>query len=228
MQSSERGREADNSDRPRERLVRSGPGVLSDAEVLALVLGTGHASLGDAQALARSLLLRFGDLRGVVSAGRAELAQLRGVGEARAAKLAAAGELARRLASERLDRGASITSSSLVYEHFGSLLVDEKREMFYALLLDTKYRFISKVRISEGSLGASLVHPREVFRPAIREAAAAVLFVHNHPSGDPAPSGEDRRITERLREVGELVGIPVLDHVIVGRGAYFSFADSES
>jgi len=98
--------------------------------------------------------------------------------------------------------------------------------MFYALLLDSKNRLITKVRISEGSLGASLVHPREAFRPAIREAAAAVLFLHNHPSGDPSPSSEDRKITARLHKAGELLGIPVLDHVVVGREAYFSFADS--
>src|SRR6185436_13734204 len=182
--------------------------------------------LGDAHDLARDLIRRFGDLRSVVGAGGAELANLRGVGRARAAALLAAGELARRVSSARLDTGAQVTCSADVQAHFGPLLADEMREIFYALLLDTKNRLISKVRISEGSLGASLVHPREAFRPAVREAAASVLFLHNHPSGDPAPSPEDRRVTDRLKRVGELLGIPVLDHVVVGREKYYSFADS--
>jgi DNA repair protein RadC len=213
-------------ERPRERLQRLGAAALSDSEVLALLLGTGHPSRGDAHALACDLLGRFGELRAVVAAGGAELAGLRGVGHARAAKLLAAGELARRVSSARLDPGAQVTCSADVQAHFGPLLADEMREVFYALLLDTKNRLIAKVRISEGSLGASLVHPREAFRPAVREAAASVLFLHNHPSGDPAPSPEDRRVTDRLKRAGELLGIPVLDHVVVGREKYYSFADS--
>lgn len=213
-------------ERPRERLFRHGVAALSDAEVLALVLGTGHPSLGDAYDLARELLARFGDLRSVLGAGGAELAGLRGVGTARAAALVATGEVVRRVASKRLDPGVQVTSSADVQEHFGPLLADEMREVFYALLLDTKNRLLRKVRISEGSLGASLVHPREAFRPAIREAAASVLFLHNHPSGDPTPSSEDRRVTDRLKRAGELLGIPVLDHVVVGRDRYYSFADS--
>jgi len=212
--------------RPRERFARAGAAALSDVEVLALVLGTGHPRLGDASELARTLLARFRGLRGVVTAGRGELAAMAGVGPAPAAALLAAGELARRLASAPLEEGTRIASSQDVYDHFGPLLADEKREMFYALLLDGRNRVLLKVRISEGSLGASLVHPREAFRPAVREAAAAVLFIHNHPSGDPTPSREDRATTERLRRVGELLGIPVLDHVVVGRAGYYSFADS--
>ena len=190
------------------------------------MLGTGHPCLGDSYDLARGLLSRFGDLRSVLGAGGAELAGIRGVGSARAAALVATGEIVRRAASKRLDPGVQVTSSSDVQEHFGPLLADEMREVFYALLLDTKNRLVRKVRISEGSLGASLVHPREAFRPAIREAAASVLFLHNHPSGDPTPSTEDRRVTDRLKRAGELLGIPVLDHVVVGRDRYYSFADS--
>lgn len=214
------------AERPRERMLRLGAAALSDAEVLALVLGTGHPSLGDAQDLARELLVRFGDLRAVVGAGGAELAASKGVGSSRASALMAMGELARRVWSARLDPGVQVTSSGDVQAHFGPLLADEMREVFYALLLDTKNRLMRKVRISEGSLGASLVHPREAFRPAIREAAASVLFLHNHPSGDPTPSAEDRRVTDRLKRAGELLGIPVLDHVVIGRERHYSFADS--
>ncbi len=213
-------------ERPRERLRLYGPAASSDGELLALLLGNGHARAGNAVQLAHNLLERFGDLRGVVCATEAELEALDGIGSARAAALIAAGELARRLEAEHLERGVPITSSSVVHAHFGPLLADERRELFYALLLDTKNRLVAKVRISEGSLGASLVHPREAFRPAVRDAAAAVIFLHNHPSGDPAPSADDRRITERLRRSGELLGIPVLDHVVVGWREYYSFADS--
>ncbi len=213
-------------ERPRERLLHSGAAALSDGELVALVLGTGHARSGGALGIAHSLFGRFNDLRTLFAATPAELGAVRGVGAARAASLVAAGELARRLGAERLERGMQITSSSSVHGHFGPLLADEKRERFFALLLDTKNRLLDSVRISEGSLAASLVHPREAFRPAVRAAAASVIFLHNHPSGDPTPSSEDRRITERLRRAGELLGIPMLDHVVVARDGYFSFADS--
>jgi DNA repair protein RadC len=213
------------ADGPRERLLHCGPEALSDAELLALVLGTGHRAAGDAYALSRTLIARFGTLQRTVAAASAELSLHPGVGAARAAALRAIGELARRLASMRLERGTQIRSPHDVHAHFGPLLAQEKKERFYAILLDSKNRVMTNFRISEGSLGASLVHPREAFRPAIREAAAAVIFLHNHPSGDPSPSSEDRQVTGRLRDAGELLGIPVLDHVIVGSEGYYSFAD---
>jgi DNA repair protein RadC len=214
------------AERPRERLARRGPHALSDAELLALVLGTGHRSAGSTEVMAVALLARFRDLRGVVCASQGELCGVVGMGQVRAGRLRATGELARRLASERLEPGVSITCSDVVFAHFAPLLADEKRETFHAVLLDSKNRLVDKIRISEGSLGASLVHPREAFRPAVREAAASVLFLHNHPSGDPRPSEEDRRVTQRLRRAGDLLGIPVLDHIVVGRNDYYSFADN--
>ena len=214
------------TERPRERLLALGPGVLSDGEALAVIFGTGHPGAGSALVMSRGLLTTFGDLRGVLSASTTELASMPGVGRARAATVVALGEIARRVQSDRLDSGAILTSAASVYAHFGPLLVDEKRESFYVVLLDGKNRVLAKIRVSQGSLGASIVHPRESFRAAVREAAAAVIFVHNHPSGDPTPSAEDRLITERLRRAGELMGIAVLDHVVVGRGRYWSFADN--
>jgi DNA repair protein RadC len=213
------------TERPRERLLELGPSVLSDGETLAVIFGTGHSG-GSALVMSRSLLTAFGDLRGVLSASVTELASLPGVGPARAATVVAVGEVARRVQADRLDAGVILSSAASVHAHFGPLLVDEKRESFYAVMLDGKNRVVAKVRISLGSLGASIVHPREAFRSAVREAAAAVIFVHNHPSGDPTPSAEDRRTTERLRRAGEVMGIPVLDHVVVGRGRYWSFADN--
>jgi len=225
----ERGLEQPNGNRaadgPRERLRDYGAEALSDAELLALVLGTGHRTAGDAYALSRTLIARFGTLQRTVTAASAELWGHPGVGAARAAALRAIGELARRLASTRLERGTQIRSPHDVHAHFGPFLAQEKKERFYVILLDSKNRVMSNSRISEGSLGASLVHPREAFRPAIREAAAAVIFLHNHPSGDPSPSTEDRQVTGRLRDAGDLLGIPVLDHVIVAADGYYSFAD---
>lgn len=214
------------TERPRERLLELGPSVLSDGEALAVVFGTGHPGTGSALTMARGLLTVFGDLRGVLSGSVTELASMPGMGKARAATVVAIGEIARRVHSDRLDAGVILASAASVYAHFGPLLADEKRESFYVVMLDGRNRVIAKARVSQGSLGSSIVHPRESFRTAVREAAAAVLFVHNHPSGDPTPSAEDKRITERLRRAGELMGIPVLDHVVVGRGRYWSFADN--
>lgn len=126
-----------------------------------------------------------------------------------------------------LDKGAIMKSSALVFEHFQEVLRNEKREHFYSVLLDSKHRIIRKDLVSVGSLNLSIVHPREVFAPAIRESASCVLFVHNHPSGDPTPSHEDIQVTKRLIQVGELVGIKVLDHVIIGSGSYTSFVEAK-
>jgi DNA repair protein RadC len=112
-----------------------------------------------------------------------------------------------------------------VFRHFHERLRDRKKEVFLTLLLDAKNRVLREIQVSEGSLNASIVHPREVFAPVIRESAAAVLFVHNHPSGDPTPSREDLELTGRLREAGTLMGVRVLDHIIIGNGRYMSFAD---
>jgi DNA repair protein RadC len=214
------------AERPREKLLARGAETLSDAELLALVLRTGDAASGSsALDQARRLLGRFGSLRGVAGATAAELQQLPGIGPAKAAELLAVFQLARRFAGEGLRPGERFTTSAEVFRHFHERLRDRKQEVFLALLLDGKNRVIREVQVSSGSLTASIVHPREVFAPVVRESAAAVLFVHNHPSGDPTPSREDLEITARLRQVGELMGVRVLDHVIIGSGEYVSLAD---
>lgn len=212
-------------DRPREKLLANGADVLSLAELLAIVLRNG-ASGGSALVQARELLaLAGGSLRRLAALGVADLARVRGVGPAKAAEILACLELAKRFGEEEFVPGATFRSSHDVYAHFRERLADERCEHFYAVLLDNKHRKIRDVRVSQGSLTSSIVHPREVFLPVIRESAAAVIFVHNHPSGDPTPSREDLEITRRLREVGELVGVRVLDHLVIGRGRYVSFVD---
>lgn len=214
------------AERPREKLLQAGPAALGDTELLALVLRTGHPSTQtSALDLARQLLNCFGTLRALGTATAAELCAVPGIGPAKAAELLAVGELARRLATTKLRPGERFTSSGAVFAHFHERLRAQRKEVFLTLLLDSKNRLLREVRVSEGSLNASIVHPREVFAPVVRESAAAVLLVHNHPSGDPTPSREDLELTGRLREAGELMGVRVLDHVIIGHGCYVSLAD---
>ncbi|MDO3378411.1 RadC family protein [Geoalkalibacter halelectricus] len=213
-------------ERPREKLLARGAEALSDAELLALILRTGDATTRtSALDHARLLLARFGGLRQLAAASIAELCLIKGIGPAKAVEIQAVFQIARRFADARLRPGDRFTSSEEVFRSYHERLRDHKREVFYTLLLDSKNRLIREVPISEGSLTASIVHPREVFAPVIRESASAVLFVHNHPSGDPTPSREDLDITRRLKDVGELVGVRVLDHIVVGDGRYVSFAD---
>jgi len=147
------------------------------------------------------------------------------MGPAKSATLAAALELGRRLAARRLRSGDPVRGPADVFRHFHARLRDVRHERFLVLLLDGRHRLLREVVISQGTLTASLVHPREVFRPALREAAAAVVLVHNHPSGDPSPSNEDREITARLADAGHLVGIPVLDHVVVADRGWSSLSE---
>ncbi len=213
-------------ERPREKLLQRGAAALSPAELLALLLRTGDATNRlSAVDLARQLLQRFGSLQELGRATTRELCSQPGIGPAKAAEIQALFELARIYTAQRLAPGARYTSSQEVFEHFHPRLRDHKKELFLALLLDSKNCLLREVQISEGSLNSSIVHPREVFTPVVRESAAAVLFVHNHPSGDPTPSRADRDITHRLRHAGELMGVRVLDHVIIGDGRYVSLAD---
>ncbi|MEW6683077.1 MAG: DNA repair protein RadC [Nitrospirota bacterium] len=211
-------------ERPRERLLERGADGMTDAHLIAILLRTGRKQQS-AVDLAVRLLSEFGDLRGLAQASVAELCGIDGVGPAKAAQLKAAQELGRRVAAAPLRLGAPIESSAIVFEHFGPLMRGLKQERFVGLYLDGRHRVVSERTISEGSLTASLVHPREAFAPAVRASAAAVIFLHNHPSGDETPSREDRELTARLAACGRLLGIPMLDHVVVGSERYFSFSD---
>jgi DNA repair protein RadC len=214
------------SDRPRERLLTYGASTLSDTELLAIVLRNGIAGTGESAIdHARVLLKQFNGLKGIDEASIAELTGVKGIGPAKAAEIKATLEIARRLGGPKWPAGEPLRSAEDVFRHFHESLAREKRELFYVVLLNNKNRKIRDVKISEGSLTASLVHPREVYNPVIRDSAAAVIFVHNHPSGDPAPSPEDIEITRRLKEVGEVMGVRVLDHVVIGHERYFSFSD---
>ena len=211
---------------PRERLDRFGPAALGDGELVALVLRTGDADR-HVRALAEDLVVRFGGAAGLADTSCHELLSRPGLGAAKVASLVAALELGRRSVDVPLQRGEEIRDPSDVQRHFRSRLPRWRRESFHVLLLDGRHRLLAVEAISVGTLTASLVHPREVFREAIRRAAAAVLLVHNHPSGDPSPSAEDRRVTRRLVAAGALLGIRVVDHVIVAESGYFSFQEDD-
>lgn len=210
--------------RPRERLCKAGAEVLSDAELLAIILRTGHRS-ATAIDLATQVLSYFEGLKGLVITGTEELSRVKGVGPAKAAQIKAALEVGRRLAvTAGPDRPVIRTPGDV------SALMMEKmrhydREHFKALNLNTKNQVIAEDTVSIGSLNASLVHPRELFKNAVKRSAAALILVHNHPSGDPSPSREDIDVTRRLVEAGKLLGIEVLDHVVIGDLRYVSLKE---
>jgi len=211
-------------DLPRERLARYGPDALSDLELLALVLG--HGSRGRSAGDCARALLGGETLRHLSTRSPQELSGVEGIGVVQAARLVAVFGLARRLMGERLRPGIAFASPRQIFDHYHGGLRDKKREMFLVVLLDARHRVMREEVVSEGSLTSSIVHPREVFMPAVRESAGAVVLVHNHPSGDPSPSDEDVAVTRRLVHASELLGIRVLDHVIVGDGRYASFKEA--
>lgn len=209
-------------ERPRERLQKLGVEALSAQEILALILGRGIAG-ESVMVTAQRLLSQFGNLKGIAAASVEQLSQVRGIGLAKAAQIKAAFELANRLEgySQAGDRSPVKTPDD-VAGLVGSRLRGKKKEYFLALLLDTRNQLIKVAEISVGSLDSSIVHPREVFREAISASAASVIFVHNHPSGDPEASEDDIKLTKQLAEAGEVVGIDVLDHIIIGDKKYLS------
>ncbi len=203
------------SERPRERLQKFGVEALSAQEILALILGRGIA--GESVVVtAQRLLSQFGNLKGIAGASVEQLSEVKGIGVAKASQIKAAFELANRLEgySEARDKPLVKTPDEVASVVRGRLK-GKKKEYFLALLLDTRNRLIKVAEISVGSLDSSLVHPREVFKEAISASAASVIFAHNHPSGDPEASEDDIKLTKRLAQAGEIVGIDVLDHIII-------------
>jgi len=219
-------RELPRTDRPRERLMDLGAHALSTAELLAIVVGSGGRGRSALSVGQDVLASARGSLRHLASRPVAELTSHLGVGRARAVVIHAALELGRRMAAESRDESAPIRSPRDVVALFAPRLEDLPVEEFHVAVLDAQHRMERDITITRGILNSSLVHPREVFREAIAERAAAIILVHNHPSGDPAPSADDRNITEQLVNAGRLLDIPVHDHVIIGRGRYTSFAEA--
>jgi DNA repair protein RadC len=223
-------REIPPSDRPREKLAAHGAACLTDAELLAIFLRTGVKGKS-AITLASELLRKKGSLRALSRSSAGELAKAApGIGPAKAAELAAAFELGKRLARGAAER-PMLDSAAVIYETFGAELQARDRELLRVLLLDTKLRLLAVEDVALGSLNECIAHPREIFRPAIMHSAYAAILVHNHPSGDPAPSQADHRLTRQLGDAAKLLQINFLDHIIIGlpdggRVPYFSFREA--
>ncbi|MBB6674239.1 RadC family protein [Cohnella nanjingensis] len=217
-------KEVPTEERPRERMQRHGPAALSHAELLAILLRTGSRA-ESAVHLAQRILNENGGLRWLAGRSWDELIHIRGIGPAKAIELQAAVELGRRVARSRLPEMPRISRP----QDAADLLMEELRhlreEHFVVLFLNTKNQVVGRETLSIGSLNASVVHPREVFRAAIRRSSASILCAHNHPSGDPTPSPEDLQLTRRLSEAGELIGIELLDHLVIGDNRYVSLKE---
>jgi DNA repair protein RadC len=214
-----------DTEKPRERLLTRGPKGLTDGELLALVLGASRREGGGVLGTSRELLAHFGGLRGVMRSHPGALMKVPGIGQARACALVAVMELARRLEDAAAVRGRPVCSSRDAYDMVRSRLVLLDHEVFVALTLDAKHRVLGIHKVAQGSATSVEVHPREVYASVVREAGAAVIVAHNHPSGDPDPSAEDCDLTDRLVQAGNILGIPLLDHLVVGAGRFVSMAD---
>lgn len=219
-------KELPSTERPRERLRQLGAQALSTTELLATLIGSGQRG-SPVSTCAHTVFDHCGGSLGRLAAmPLAALTRIRGVGQARATAIQAALELGRRMAVEARDSGVPIRGPRDVAAAYSPRLQDAPVEEFHVAILDAQHRLERDILITRGLLNSSLVHPREVFREAIAERAAAVVLVHNHPSGDPTPSSEDKAVTQQLVAAGRLLDIPVHDHIIVGRGRYVSFAES--
>ncbi len=212
-------------ERPRERLNALGPEALTGRELVAILVGSGGrraSALGIADDVLASVA---GSLRTLGAVSPSAIAAIPGVGMATGARIAAAFELGRRASVEIRHPGDRVRGPRDVFDRMEPRLRDLPQEEFHALLLSARHSVIREVFITRGILDASLIHPREVFRPAITQSAAAIILVHNHPSGDPTPSAEDRAVTKQLGAVGRTVGISIVDHVVIGDGRFVSLAD---
>ena len=215
--------EMENPERPRERLWRSGTGELGDEDLLALVLGTG-VKQRPVRELAIELVRSTGGVGPLSRASPRELAQITGVGEALAARVAAAFELGRR-AVDAIQHRETVGRAEDVYRCVAPRMAGLTQEIFLSIGVDIRNGLLDIVEVARGTVIGVEVHPREVFRPLIRMAAAGAVLVHNHPSGDPTPSTEDIELTRRLREVGKILGIPIIDHVVIGDRSFRSIAE---
>ncbi|MBI5471296.1 MAG: DNA repair protein RadC [Ignavibacteriae bacterium] len=211
-------------ERPREKLLQRGANALSDAELLAILIRVGSRR-STALDLARSILAQERTLRGIARKTPQELMRMKGIGQAKAVELLTAFEIGRRIQGEGAGERLIINSPDIVARFMIPRLREKQHESFWAILLDSKNGMIHEEALTIGTLNASLVHPREVFKVAIDHVAAAVIVVHNHPSGNPEPSAEDIGVTKQLVDAGKIIGIPLHDHIIIAGDSYTSFAE---
>ncbi len=220
------------SERPQERLEKHGPGSLSDSELLAMLLRSGSRDL-DVMSLASRIIAQAGSIADLIKWSESDFRRLKGIGKVKALQLITVMEIARRVLVQKNGFQPILNSPELVYQYFRPLAAGLEVEKFWVLCLNRKNRLMKRCEITSGTASSSLVHPREVFREAIRTGALSLIAVHNHPSGDPAPSSADIQVTRQLREAGKTLSIQLLDHIIVGdehhdpnRNGFYSFKEA--
>jgi DNA repair protein RadC len=214
------------TERPREKLIQQGEQTLSDAELLAILMGSGTQKESALQ-VAQRMLKEAGDLKALSGLTVTELRKrFHGIGPARAAQVKAALELSRRYSKQLKEERPRFSNSHAVFHHFHERFRGKRQEELWVAVVDMKNRLVHESEVTRGTLNGSLVHPREIYHRAISNAGAGVILVHNHPSGDPSPSPEDRRVTLQILEAGNLLGIPLLDHIIIGNESHYSFKDA--
>ncbi|NOZ61821.1 MAG: JAB domain-containing protein [Calditrichaeota bacterium] len=212
------------NDRPRERLIKFGADKLQDAELLAILLRVGDKE-NTAIDLARKLIQHFGTFRELDSRSISEICEINGIGPAKVAQIKAALEIGKRLASEKTKNKPRLMRAEDVFHLVGPYMRDTNREEFKIILLTSRNNLILEKTLFAGSLTESLVNVREIVKEALNLSAASIIFVHNHPSGDPTPSLEDKRITKQLTDACRLVDVRPFDHIIIGKDSFFSFAE---
>ena len=211
-------------ERPRERLLSLGAEKVSNAELLAIILGTGSLK-ESALDLAQRILARAGELRELPYLCVEELMEIKGIGPVKAVQVKASLELGRRMVVASRGYNVDITSPVDVFNYMMEEMRYLEQEEFRIILLNIKNKVIGAETVFRGSLNSSIVHPREIFRLALRKSAASLILLHNHPSGDPTPSNEDINVTRRMVEAGEIMGVNILDHIIMGEGRFLSFRE---
>ena len=217
------------NDRPCERCLKYGPGVLSDIELLAVMIRTGTGDL-NAEDIARrilSLSLQDQKLLGLCHMDAEELMSVPGIGKVKAVQIMCIAELSKRIAAYRAMDNISFSDPGTISDYYMERLRHEEQEMLVCMMLDTKNRILREKVMTKGTVCASLISPREVFLEALKYHAVNIIIIHNHPSGDPSPSPADIEVTERIREAGELLDIRLEDHIIVGDRSYFSFRQED-
>ena len=213
-------------DKPRERLYNNGSDILSNEELIAIILKTGTKNYS-VKEVALKLLETVGDITKLKDIGISSLIKIDGIGKVKAIELKAALELGRRVyATNNLEK-IKLNNALAIYNYFSEILNDKKQEYFYAVYLDTKGNYLGKKCLFVGTINNSVVHPREIFKEAYLLSANGIICVHNHPSGDASPSKEDINITKRIKEIGIIHGINLIDHVIIGNNSYYSFYENK-
>lgn len=214
------------NERPRERLINNGVETLNNEELLALLLKTGTKKMS-AKNLASLLLNKAGDIKNLKDISYNELLKIDGIGSAKACDILAAIELGKRINREIVSiNNLKITSTDIVYKYYKDVIGDKKQEYFYCIYLDNSKKIIKDKLLFIGTINQSIVHPREIFKEAYLLSASSIICVHNHPAGSLEPSREDINLTNRLKEIGLLLGIPIIDHIIITKDNYYSFYEN--